>query len=252
MVWSGRYSTPIIAHAPGSTPLQYGNNIIKRGLVFDKASGQSEANAIAGYVLAEANQGWKGIPFLFQGNHRYLDIAPQGWLEVSLSAQDSKRGIVWVDNAVRAAHGQHDLRSRDRAPAVNGSMDAEAAGESGVTGDYTVPPGIRQTRSLCPGSSRAGTAWPTWEPRTGWFHLLPASIYWERSTPKGSPFSETQDLTVNAVDFDLSGWRTGYCGRSSPPTRACSAPTSTPAPCPSPGPSGRSVIRPTVGTTPNH
>ncbi len=177
---SGRYSTPIIAHA-GLPSLQYGYNHHARPGV-RQGSGQSEANSIAGYRLAEptragrASRSCSGQPPL--PGHR-----PAGLAGGQPERTDSKRGIVWVDKRFVPRTVSMTYDPETELLLVNAAWTRRPRGIS-VTGDTLYRPEYRQ-----PG--HCASSFPGWNGVATWNHgravpLLPASIM-GRSTPKGSP-----------------------------------------------------------------
>lgn len=139
LIWNGSVATPIIARAPGVAPNQDGVDESLSGYV---AESRSEFEEIAGYMLAAKNNPWTGLPFRFQGNFSFLDIAPQGWLTLSLAATDNKRGIAWTNKKLVPRRVTMNYDARSQTLLVDAVMDAEAGGSPGVTGGYTPPPPV--------------------------------------------------------------------------------------------------------------
>ena len=201
VAWNGNDATPIIAQAPGATPLQDGTDGQVKGLVIES---QAEANATAGYVLAARNNPWPDVPLRFQGNHAYLDIAPQGWLTMSLDAQDTKRGLEWDEKKLTPRRVSMIYLPDIQVMRYETNTEAEATGDAGVTGDYVTPSPIPIPFEMLVllrgwnGISYVGT-------EDGLYMTSPRRRYFELATPKASPFSTDPDvpLVVNAITFDM-------------------------------------------------
>ena len=83
---------PYIAQAPGYIPNVYGNTVASfPGLAL---SDQSHANYLAGRLYAVANKVITEIRMPLAGNYSFMDLVPQEWYTLSISAASNKRGIV--------------------------------------------------------------------------------------------------------------------------------------------------------------
>lgn len=139
LLWNGTTATPIIARAPGVAPNQDGVDESLSGYVADS---KAELEEVAGYMLAAKNNPWTGLPFRLQGNFSFLDIAPQGWLTLSLAATDNKRGIAWTDKKLVPRRITMNYDAKSQTMLVDATMDAEAGGSPGITSGYTPPPPV--------------------------------------------------------------------------------------------------------------
>lgn len=139
LLWDGWTSKACLARAPSVAPNQDGVDESMPGYIADS---QSEFNEIAGYMLAAKNNPWTGLSFKFQGNFSFLDIAPQGYLTLSLLATDNKRGIAWTDKQLISRRITMNYDARAQALTVDATMDAAAGGSIGVTGGYAPPPPV--------------------------------------------------------------------------------------------------------------
>lgn len=147
LLWNGTTATPIIARAPSVAPNQDGVDESLSGYVADS---RAELQQVAGYMLAAKNNPWTGLSFQFQGNFSFLDIAPQGYLTLSLAANDTKRGIVWTNKKLIPRRITMNYDARSQTMLVDASMDAAAEGASGVSGDYTPPTPVEYPVPIAP------------------------------------------------------------------------------------------------------
>jgi len=132
--------TPIISKAPGDAPLDIGPQVVhcERQIL----ESQEQANALAGRVLAAANNPYPEVRIQFAGHYLgALDVVPQEWWTLTLAAGDTPRGIVWTNKRMvcRSVSASYDPAAGSiLADAV---FEPEADGADGVDGDYpTTPP----------------------------------------------------------------------------------------------------------------
>ena len=197
--WTGYEAKAYIGYAPGSTPRQDGVDEMIKGIVVDAndTKGKAEVRQIAGYVLAQRNNPWPDVPVKLQGNHAYLDIAPQNWLAIDLEAQDSKRGVVWDAKKLIPRRVSMRYDPSLQLMQFEASLEAEAVGEAGVVGDYTpispipVPPRLPTTWR---GLAYIGT-------EDGVYRVWPGNQYWECVTFRGEPFDDEAELFVYDMCF---------------------------------------------------
>lgn len=199
--WTGTAATPFIAKAPGTAPNQEGVDKTISGLVLES---QAEANQIAGYALANENNPWPRVPLKFQGNHGYLDIAPQNWVTLSLGVQATKRGVVWTDKKLVPRSVTRRYKPETLSMEVEATFEAEATGDAGVTGDYTpvaeipvVPPPSPVLPVGWNGIAYVGTD-------DGLYRIVTKSTEWELATSREAPFSLTDELCVNNIELDAT------------------------------------------------
>lgn len=197
--WTGTAGIPYIAEAPGECPSQQGIDKTIKGLVLES---REEANQIAGYALASENNPWPEVPLKFQGNHGYLDIAPQSWVTMSLDEQDTKRGVEWTDKKLVPRRVIRRYKPETLSMEIEATFEAEATGDAGVTGDYEpvapippIPPIPPVTPHGWNGIAYVGTV-------DGVYRLVTKATEWELTTKRESPFSLTDELCVNTIEFD--------------------------------------------------
>ena len=192
-----------IAYAPGpdvlSPPRQDGIDDYVKGYIVDD---QPEANELAGAVLAAKNNPWTGLSFELQGNWSYLDIAPQGYLTLSLAAADTKRGIIWTDQKLLPRGLTLTYDAAGGTLLTDMSADALATGTPGLAGDYVVnlpvvynPPHVPIS---VPGWNNTAYAGQD----AGEYSLLAGVCNWQRNTTAASPFDATLPLVVRQILID--------------------------------------------------
>ena len=81
-----------IGGAPGDAQKYRGGIERGSGLVI---SGQDQLNLLIGNMLARANAEYGDIEIPMAGDYRFIDIAPQERVSVSLAATDNWRGLTW-------------------------------------------------------------------------------------------------------------------------------------------------------------
>lgn len=199
LLWNGSVATPIIARAPSVAPNQDGVDESLSGYVADS---RSELQEVAGYTLAARNNPWTRLSFQFQGNFSLLDIAPQGYFTLSLTANDTKRGIVWTNKKLIPRRITMSYDARAQTMLVDATLDAAAEGTSGVSGDYAPPstviydtPGVPVNVVGWNNVVYAGTV-------DGVYRLVAGVSDWYKITPKVEPFDLDDDLTVFEVIID--------------------------------------------------
>ena len=83
---------PYIGGAPGDAPAYAGGVQRKTGLIL---ASQQDVNEYAGLGLAKMNATYPRVTFAFTNDYRFVDIAPQEFVRVTVEAEDTFRDIVW-------------------------------------------------------------------------------------------------------------------------------------------------------------
>ncbi len=130
--YDGSVSPLVYSRAPGLIPNHYGeirpyNNYI--------VADQSEANRIAGCLLAVENNPYIPIDINFAANNRLLDIAPRMYCTMTIAADDNPRGIALT--AVRLIPRAVSYKYEDGQILTSATFEFEAIGADGVI--YTPP-----------------------------------------------------------------------------------------------------------------
>jgi hypothetical protein len=92
---TGTFSA-ILSAAPGETPSYRGKNIKMSGLAL---TNQGITNTLVGNIWESMNAQYPEVSLDMVGNYRNLDIAPQEKVTVTLRAEDTFRGLSWVQKA---------------------------------------------------------------------------------------------------------------------------------------------------------
>jgi len=90
--FDGTNSTPYFSRASGNIFKQYGDIVTKDRLLLED---QAQANLLSGLVLSNANNEYPKVRIPMFANFRMSDIAPVQYNTLSISADDTERGIVW-------------------------------------------------------------------------------------------------------------------------------------------------------------
>jgi hypothetical protein len=86
----------ILSSAPGETPAYRGKNLKMSGFAL---STQGQANTLSGNIWESMNAQYPEVSLDMVGNYRNLDIAPQEKVTITLRADDTFRGLSWVQKA---------------------------------------------------------------------------------------------------------------------------------------------------------
>jgi hypothetical protein len=95
--YDGTTATPIFSRAPGNTYGRFGRPDSVDNLLFGD---QAQANALAGAMYAARNNEWPLIPVQLAGNHRFFDVCPRQYAQMSVAAADTIRGFVWTKRLI--------------------------------------------------------------------------------------------------------------------------------------------------------
>jgi len=88
---TGTYAA-YLSGAPGECPDYWGDIERVQGIV---CSSQDDLNIKSGYVFAMRNSGFPSVDVPLSGDYRFLDIAPQHRVLMTLASADTYRGINW-------------------------------------------------------------------------------------------------------------------------------------------------------------
>lgn len=206
VLWDGYNSQAMIARAPSEAPNQDGIDESISGYIVDGDDFNDawyEFAEVAGYTLAALNNPWTGLSFKFQGNFSFLDIAPQGYLTLSLLATANKRGIAWTDRQLIPRRITMNYDAKAQALLVDATIDAAAGGSPGVTGGYVTPEQVVYNVPYIPinvpgwnNVIYAGTANGLYKVQMGvkdWYPIIQLGQY---------PFEEFSYLNVESVVID--------------------------------------------------
>jgi len=83
---------PYIGGSPGEAPSYAGSVQRRTGLVL---AGQADVNEFVGLDFAKNNAVYPRLTFTLSGDYRFIDIAPQEFLRLTLEQSDTYRGLVW-------------------------------------------------------------------------------------------------------------------------------------------------------------
>jgi len=90
--------------------------------------------------FARANADYPEVELPIAGDYRFIDIAPQGRLLVTLTAQENYRGIVWDKKPFIPGGISYEPRAEDQALLMTVRAREESHGPPGVTVEIPVDP----------------------------------------------------------------------------------------------------------------
>lgn len=91
IIYSAGSGSPRFSLAPGHIPKWWGANIDRRDRL--ALSSQAQANELCGLFLGWLNNEYPDFPLPMASNHRMTDICPHQYLDLTLSASDTVRGV---------------------------------------------------------------------------------------------------------------------------------------------------------------
>jgi len=132
---SGGDVDPILSKAPGDAPGYWGTAKEINGLIL---AGQTDGNVKAGLVMSRDNNEFPEVSIPTAGLWDVFDLVPQEYIQLSLAATDTKRGIVWESQ--KLIPRRVELRPLDteagRVLQVDIGVEKDSYGPAGVDGDY--------------------------------------------------------------------------------------------------------------------
>jgi hypothetical protein len=130
--WDGTAATALFSLSPGRTWKRYGRVQAQQGLWLDS---QAQANTLAGLLCGEANNEYPSVQVQLAANNRFLDIAPDCYVKLTLAPADTPRGVSFTNKRFipRRISWAYDAASGGLLPTVD--LEAETFAELGVTGD---------------------------------------------------------------------------------------------------------------------
>jgi hypothetical protein len=134
-------ATSLFSLAPGHIPKTHGGAIER----YDRLalSDQDESNELAGLMLGWRNNEYPSVTIPFASNHRYVDVFPHMFLTITLSADDTKRGLSGTLTLIpRTVSYAYDTDSGQLLCDVTAEGDTDDTGITTLIGDPppTVPP----------------------------------------------------------------------------------------------------------------
>ena len=195
--FDGATYTAIISKAPGDAPEAIGAGIknIERQVLDD----QAQANEIAGRALGVENDSYREFRIKFAGNYALFDIVPQQWLELTVAATDTPRGITLTNTKLVCRTVATEIDAANGTLLVDCVFVREASSEDGIAGDYpTDPPDADDPDD------------PDWPPivaeETGALVAFDESEgCWYRGPQAADWVERDAGLPAGAVDNDLQG-----------------------------------------------
>jgi len=196
--FDGVTATPLVAKAPGDVPEDEGLQSISttRQILDD----QTQANELAGRVLAVANNEYPEVRVPFHGHYGGVtDLVPQEWYTITIGAGDTPRDLVWTDKKMVCRSSTIKIDAANGFISADAVMETEAEGPDGITGDYPtdVPDDVTPPA-------------PTWPPDPATSMLTGALLSfgydgcWYRP-PESTDWAE-RDTGVVADNDEQGGW----------------------------------------------
>lgn len=134
--YNGVKSPPLYSRAPGTAPKAYGSPDSPSAYLFDD---QDDCNFKAGCVLAVANNKYQ-LSFALAHNNNLISICPRQYLQISIAAGDTPRGIVLTNARIipRSITPRRNAETGEIQTVV--TCEVEAIGIDGITYYPPQPP----------------------------------------------------------------------------------------------------------------
>ena len=145
VAWSGENTGTFDAYlsgAPGKGPDYFGASSRIGNLAL---LGQDQLNQLTGNAWAAANPHYPNVGFPMAGDYRFLDIAPQHRVELTLAAADTWRQITWNQRPFMPASITYEYRPAEQLLLMDMDLMDETSGGPGETIIIPVDPPYDQT-----------------------------------------------------------------------------------------------------------
>lgn len=132
---SSGQGSPYFTYANGRMPKHYGDpDMVDKMLL----ANQAESNILAGLIMGKRNNKFPEIPLTLTHNNHFLDVAPQMYAEINISAADNLRGVAFNGRGIpRRIERSHDPKTGVLTTRV--VFEAESFPEISVIGDPEDP-----------------------------------------------------------------------------------------------------------------
>ena len=132
--YSGNIATSnaIFSLSPGHYPKHHGSKVKVERIALDD---QAEANFIAGAWLALLNNEYPHVDTPMSSSYRAMDIAPRMFVQQSLAAGDTPRGLVWTNKKLIPREVSFDYNAREALLLTDITFETETFASDAVTGD---------------------------------------------------------------------------------------------------------------------
>jgi hypothetical protein len=121
---------PFLSGAPGDAPAYAGGVQRKSGLVLGS---QTQLNEYAGLVLADTNSIYPRLDLTLAGDYRFIDVAPQEFILLTIEEDDTYRGIIWNKKRFVPQQISYNYDSREETLVYGLVLSAETHGPPGET-----------------------------------------------------------------------------------------------------------------------
>lgn len=123
-------SAAFLSGAPGDAQFYRGGVQRNSGLVL---SSQAQLNELAGNMLARENAEFPEVDVPLAGDYRFIDIAPQERVTMTLAATDTHRGFIWNGKNFITAGVSFDYDPENQIMFTDLSLREETYGEEGAS-----------------------------------------------------------------------------------------------------------------------
>ncbi|KKL58288.1 hypothetical protein LCGC14_2226870, partial [marine sediment metagenome] len=189
--YSGPTSTggiaPFMAGAPGVAPDYFGSVERIQGLVL---SSQAQLNSLVGMGFAMKNAVYPEVDVPIAGDYRFLDIAPQHRILMTVASIDTHRGIVWEQKPFIPQELSYEWQPKEQSLLMELGLTEETGGEAGF-GDaatITIP---------------VDAPYDKWDLPEIEFPPINPPDHWDPPFPDPDPIEE-QDIQCYAIAFSSS------------------------------------------------
>lgn len=121
---------PYLAGSPGDVADYWGSVDRTQGLVL---ASQTQLNELVGLYRANRNLNFKEVTLPLAGDYRFLDIAPQARVLLSISPTDNWRGLTWVQKAFIPQQLTYQYTGDRQTLVLDARVKEEASAPPGTT-----------------------------------------------------------------------------------------------------------------------
>jgi hypothetical protein len=147
---SSGVSYTLYSLSPGHMPRRHGEWEINDGML---AASQTDSNHKAGLLLGWKNNEFSDIPLRLAQNNRMMDITPQQFLSITISAGDTPRGVAYSGHIIpRRITLRYDAEARflSTDPGCEGETFEQITANGDIPGSGNVDPSIPPLPPLPP------------------------------------------------------------------------------------------------------
>lgn len=153
----GANTNVVMSRAPGIAWGRFGK-VDKRDRLI--VANQADANMLSAMIRAKMNNPYPRVMVNLASNNRMIDIAPNQYVTLTISASDTPRGVAWTGKRLIPNRVEHAFDVESGVATTNVECEAETSGSLSVTVDAPQQPIIvfpKQPKIEIPGWSISPT-----------------------------------------------------------------------------------------------